>query len=266
MANATAATRALNVLRLMAKSGAPVTASSLATKLDLPRSSMYHLLAALEADGYVIHYPEDSRWGLGIATFELGQAYLRHDPLERLARPILAKLVHEVERKLPAIGHLAILHGDETLYLLRELPRRPIGTVTEVGVRLPAHLTASGRAMLAQLPAKQVRAFYGGKSADQDSQTPLLNRTGLGPATIGALMSQLAQDKAAGYASEDGHITAGLSGISVAVLDHLDFPVAALNLTFQTDAASAELRDRLTQALQLGAASLSKNLGRHSRS
>ena len=92
MANATAATRALNVLRLMAKSGAPVTASSLATKLDLPRSSMYHLLAALETDGYVIHYPEDSRWGLGIATFELGQAYLRHDPLERLARPILAKL------------------------------------------------------------------------------------------------------------------------------------------------------------------------------
>lgn len=263
MANATAATRALSLLRQLAKSGAPVTASSLATKLALPRSSTYHLLTALEQDGYVIHYPEERRWGLGIATFELGQAYLRHDPLERLARPILGKLVHEVERKLPAIGHLAVLHSDETLYLLRELPRRPIQAVTEVGVRLPAHLTASGRAMLSQLPVAQVRALYAEPGRD-GLPTALLNRTGAGPASLTELLQLLQKDKAAGWASEDGHITMGLSGISVAVLDHLDLPVAALNLTFKTDAASAEMRDRLTQALTAAAATLSKNLGHHS--
>ena len=256
MANASAATRALGVLRIMAKSAGPVTATALAQRLELPRSSMYHLLKAMELEGYVLHYTEDSRWGLGISAFELGQAYLRHDPLERLARPILAKLVHEVERKLPVIGHLAILHGTETLYLLRELPRRQINAVTEVGVRLPAHLTASGRAMLAQLPTAQVRALYG-------NQIELINRTGLGPRNVGELTVALKAEKAAGNSREDGFISAGLSGISVAVRDHLDFPVAALNLTFKTEQASDDLRDRMTQALSAAAHQLSRNLGHH---
>ena len=46
------------------------------------------------------------------------------------------------------------------LYVIEErAPGRP-PLVTEVGVRLPAHLTASGRAILAALPTAQVRALY----------------------------------------------------------------------------------------------------------
>ena len=51
-------------------------------------------------------------------------------------------------------GHLAVLHGRDVLYLVEErAPRRP-SLVTDVGVRLPAHLTATGRAMLAALPPR----------------------------------------------------------------------------------------------------------------
>ena len=50
-------------------------------------------------------------------------------------------------------AHLAMLHGRDVLYVLEErAPGRP-PLVTDVGVRLPAHLTASGRAILAALPA-----------------------------------------------------------------------------------------------------------------
>lgn len=256
MANASAATRALGALRIMAKSAGPITATAISQRLGLPRSSTYHLLNAMEQEGYVIHYPGDSRWGLGVAAFELGQAYLRHDPLERLARPILAKLVHEVERQLPAIGHLAILHGIDAMYLLRELPRRPVPAVTEVGVRLPAHLTASGRAMLAQLPAAQINALYSG-------QVELPNRTGLGPKTVAELQQQLMQDRVAGCSMEDGFITEGLSGVSVAVLDHLNLPVAALNLTFKTEQATTELRLKMAGALNTAATQLARSLGHH---
>jgi DNA-binding IclR family transcriptional regulator len=41
-------------------------------------------------------------------------------------------------------AHLGVLHGRETLYLIKEQPRRPVLLVTDVGVRLPAHLTAVG--------------------------------------------------------------------------------------------------------------------------
>jgi DNA-binding IclR family transcriptional regulator len=47
-------------------------------------------------------------------------------------------------------AHLGVLHGAETLYLLKEQPPVapiPVTLVIDVGVRLPAHLTASGRSI-----------------------------------------------------------------------------------------------------------------------
>ena len=94
--NAPAATRALSALRLLAAAPGPVTAVALGRQLGIPRSSTYHLLAAMSAAGFVTHYPEEERWGLGVGAFEIGAAYLRHDPLERLGRPLLHRLAHDV--------------------------------------------------------------------------------------------------------------------------------------------------------------------------
>jgi DNA-binding IclR family transcriptional regulator len=113
--------RGLAVLRLLASHAGPVTAASVAGELGLPRSTVYHLLAELSAAGFVTHLPEERRYGLGVAAFELGSAYLRHDPLERLAQPLLRRLVDRVGHT----AHLGVLHGQETLYLVREQPSRP---------------------------------------------------------------------------------------------------------------------------------------------
>jgi hypothetical protein len=47
----------------------------------------------LIAAGFVVHLPEERRYGLGVTAFEIGSAYLRQEPLARLARPVLARLV-----------------------------------------------------------------------------------------------------------------------------------------------------------------------------
>ena len=61
-----------------------------------------------------------------------------------------------------------VLQGSDVLYVIEErAPGRP-PLVTDVGVRLPAHLTASGRAILAGLPPAQVRALYPGRAAIRD--------------------------------------------------------------------------------------------------
>ena len=93
---------------------------------------------------------------------------------------MLHRLAHDVAEVAAAVAHLGVLHGRETLYLLTEAPRTPVTVVAEVGVRLPASLTASGRAMLAQLPAAQVRALF-------PSRESFVDRTGVGPATPTAL-------------------------------------------------------------------------------
>ena len=72
--------RALQVLRLLAAAPGPLPAAALAAQLGAPRGSTYRLLRTMSDEGFVVHFPEESRWGLGVATFEVGQAYLRRPP------------------------------------------------------------------------------------------------------------------------------------------------------------------------------------------
>src|SRR5262245_30893170 len=108
--------RALDVLLYLASRSGPVAGAAIVRDLDLPRSSVYHLLDVLITRGFVVHLPEERSYGLGIAAFEIGSAYLRHEALEIRARPILKRLVAEAGET----AHLGILHGAETLYLLKE--------------------------------------------------------------------------------------------------------------------------------------------------
>ena len=253
MSRVPSASRTLAVLQTLARIGQPTTAATLAQKVGIPRSSIYQLLEVLEGSGFVIHFSEESRWGLGVASFELGSAYLRHDPLERVARPILAKLARAAEKHLPAVAQVGILHGDETLYLLKELPTQSVSVVTEVGVRLPAHLTASGRALLALNSPAQLRAIYGSKD--------FVDRTGAGPKNMRELNSILKTEREQGYSFEKGHVTFGYASIAAAAKNHLQIPIAALALTFRQDHASIELVQILSQLVKTSADELSKRLG-----
>ena len=151
-----AATRCLRVLKFLATQPEPMPLDRIRRACDLPRSSAYHLLQAMVEEGFVAHVEDEHRYGLGVAAFEVGSGYSRHEPLQRLARRLLANVVDQTQES----AHFAVLHGRDVLYVVEErAPGRP-SLVSDVGVRLPAHLTASGRAILAALPPAQVRALY----------------------------------------------------------------------------------------------------------
>ncbi len=251
---APAATRALAVLSALAAAPGPMTAAALARDLQVPRSSMYHLLSAMGDAGFVLHYPEDERWGLGLAAFEIGAAYLRHEPLERVGRPLLQRLAGAVGPVAPAVAHLGVLHGAETLYLLRASPRTPVTIVVEVGVRLPAALTASGRSMLAALPAAQVRALF-------PSRRSFVDRTGRGPTSLAALNRLLAVERQRGWAQEDGFVAEGYASVAVAATDRSGRPLASIGLTFRSDRVDEAARAACARAAARTARELSRRMG-----
>lgn len=253
MADATAAMRAMGVLRTLAGAPGPLSAGTLARRLGVPRSSMYHLLAAMAVDGFVVHFPEEERWGLGVSVFEVGAAYLRHDPLEHLGRPLVHRLAHDLGG-IAAVAHLGVLHGRETLYLLREATPAPVTVVVDVGVRLPAALTASGRSMLALLPPAQVRALYPSKEA-------FVDRTGRGPTSLSSLRRVLAQETARGYAEEDGFVVEGYASLAMAAVDRTGRPAASIGITFRSDRVDASGRRELARHLTPVVRELSRRLG-----
>lgn len=247
MSQVPAATRALRVLRFLATQPTPVPLQRVAAACELPRSTAYHLLQAMAEEGFVVHLPEEHRYGLGIAAFEVGTGYSRQEPLQRLARRHLVQLVDEAGQS----SHLAVLHGREVLYVLEErAPGRP-PLVTDVGVRLPAHLTASGRAILAALPAAQVRALFPDRGA-------FVDRTGVGPSSLTQLRELLIETRRRGYSLEVDEVTTGFSSVAAAVLDHNRHPVAAVAVTFP-DAAHVDA-ERIAALTARTATTLSRRI------
>jgi DNA-binding IclR family transcriptional regulator len=249
VANAPAAAQALGVLKLLARHAAPLPAATIARELELPRSTVYHLLAVLREQGFVVHLPEERRYGLGVAAFELGSAYSRQEPLRWIAQTALARLVDATAHSC----HLAVLHGRDVLYVLEErAPGRP-SLVTDVGVRLPATVTASGLAMLAALPRAQVRALF-------PSRTAFVQRDGAGPRSLTELRRLLGDVRRDGHASEDGIVSPGLASISSAVLDHAGHPLAAVTVTFPAREADARRREVLAAQVGRAAARISRRI------
>lgn len=217
-----AADQTLRILRHLARRPAPVAATALARELEIPRSTVYHLLATLEAHGFVVHLPQERRWALGMSAFELAGGYARQEPLARLGRPVVAALADRVGES----AHLAVMSGRDVLYIVEERAARRPALVTDVGVRLPAHLTATGRAMLAALPRPQVRALYPDAGAFTD-------RTGRGPARPAELREVLRAVRQSGAATEDGEVTPGFRSVAAAVCDHAGWPVASVAVTWE---------------------------------
>ena len=226
MARGDSATRVLDVVDYLAAQRGPVPAQSIARALSMPRSTMYELLHAMVERGYAVHVPEERRYGLGVRAYELGSGYLRQQPLVLWGKPLVTKLVQQTGCN----GHLAILNGNDVVYLVEERSPKGPQLVSEVGVRLPAHLTATGRALLAALPKAQVRALY------PKTAFPLSSRTGKGPETEKDLSAVLEETRKRGFALEEDEITEGLSSLAIAATDRSGWPVAALAITAETKA------------------------------
>ncbi len=251
-----AAERTLKLLTTMAKIGQPTSASLLAKRLDIPRSSVYQLLAELEKQDFAIHFSEERKWGLGIKSFEIGSAYSRHQPLERLARPVLGQLVSELNQITLVTGHLAVLDGDQVIYLLEQKGQPSLGLITDVGIKLPAHLTASGRAMLQDLSEKQLRANYGGKES-------LQKRTELGPSNFKQLLELIKNEREQGYSLEVDEVTVGFASIGVGLRDHLGQVIAGLSITFRSSALEKMPLQEIVNKMESESRSLSRKFGHH---
>ncbi len=248
MANVPAAAACIALLKLLARHAEPMPAAAISRELNVPRSTVYHLLALLRDEGFVVHLEDERRYALGLSAFDLGSAYNRQAPLQRLARPFLARLVD----RCGFTGHLAVLHGQDVLYLVEErAPGRP-NLDTDVEVRLPAHLTASGLAILAALPPQQLRALY-------PTRESLVERHGGGATTLTELRRVLAGVRRDGYSTETGLVSVDAASVACPVTDHQGYPLAAVAITFPL--ADAPASPQLAGQVQRTAEAIGRRMG-----
>ena len=214
MSKVPAATHTLAILRLLMTTDAPISAARIATQLRLPRSTTYQLLKVMVDAGFVMHLKSHRTYGLGAAAYSLAQAYSTQQPLVRASTrhaQALAKLAG-------GSAHVSRLSsGMEVLYVLEERSAAAVSLITDVGVRLAAERTASGRAMLAALPDAELKARVDAAGLGRQWQN---------------IHTMVRQVRSRGWAEETEEVSVGQSSIAAAVLDHTGRPAAALAVTF----------------------------------
>lgn len=194
--------RAFDLLELLADAGGEASISALATSSGLPMPTIHRLIRTLVDLGYV-RQNTNRRYALGARLIRLGE----HASLQfgAWARPLLAELVEE----LGETANLAVLERDEVVYVAQVPSKHSMRMFTEVGRRALPHGTGVGKAMLAGLPADEVRE--------------LLRRTGMPAYTEhthtepDVLLSQLKEIADRGYALDEAEQELGVRCVAAAI-------------------------------------------------
>ncbi len=105
--------RALSLLDSMAVQGRAIGIADLSKRVRLHVSTVHRLLATLITRGYVRQDPETGKYGLGLRTFVLGQAYLEQMDLRRVVRPALRRLAQTTGET----ANLVVMDREEAVYL-----------------------------------------------------------------------------------------------------------------------------------------------------
>jgi IclR family acetate operon transcriptional repressor len=144
--------RALDVLEALARSDVPMGVGEVADATGLPQGTEHRLLRSLQGRGYVRH-DSSRKYAVGTAPLRLGDAAQRS--LARSARPHLAELVAFSGET----ANLAVLEGDDVVYVAQVPSPHTLRMFAEVGRHVPPHSTAVGKVLLAALPAERASAL-----------------------------------------------------------------------------------------------------------
>ncbi|WP_460856519.1 IclR family transcriptional regulator [Nocardiopsis coralliicola] len=195
--------RAFNLLEIMAEAGGEISLSQLADSSGLPLPTIHRIIRTLVGNGYVRQLPS-RRYALGPRLIGLGESASRM--LGTWSRPHLARLVDE----LGETANLAMLDGDEVVYVAQVPSPHAMRMFTEVGRRVLPHSAGVGKALLSQLPENEALAT--------------LARTGMPAATDRTLRTpeafaeEMVRIREQGYAIDDGEQEIGVRCLAVPVV------------------------------------------------
>ncbi|WP_375002748.1 IclR family transcriptional regulator C-terminal domain-containing protein [Aeromicrobium sp. CTD01-1L150] len=214
----------------------------ISARSGISRSACRRLLLTLVAKGYVEY---DGRcFSLSPRLLGLGYAQQSQLTLSDVAAPHADALAKAIDRHVS----VAVLEGSDVMFVHRVGGRRIMRLSLTVGSRLPAHVTAIGRAMLAWIPEDQLANYL--DQANFDQITPRSIRS---PAELRKNLLRVRMD---GWSLVSEELEQGLSAMAVPIRDRKGRVVAAINVSTQASSRAIldqEIADFLPELLRTAA-------------
>lgn len=241
------ADRALAIIDYVSEHG-DFALTDLLRDLQLPRSSAHGLLSTLVARGWLEHNLETHRYRLGLRAWSVGQTYVGHVDVARVAGPVMDELRDRMEETV----QLARLQDIENVYIAISEARRPMRLASSVGMRLASHATGIGKALLAQLEPAEATRRLGSHTLPR-----FTDRTIVDPAL---LLAQLEQTRDRGWAEDNEEFLPGCRCVAVPVYNDGAGLIVAMSLTAPTSRVGPDWPERPLAALNRAAAVIQQRI------
>lgn len=218
-----------------------MTLTELASELGLAATTVHGIVRTLAAHGIVVQEHGGGRYQLGPAVLRMGNVYL--DTLDLRARALT--WAHDLAHRTGRAVRVGVLLGEDVVVIHHEPSPDGSRQMPELGIEIPAHASALGKAMLAFLPRAEPR--------------PLRSMTGETITAAADLAAELDTIAASGMAQARDEAVLGESETAAAIFDRSDTVVGAVGIVLPT--ADWPPSDAAIDAVRTTARTISRELG-----
>jgi DNA-binding IclR family transcriptional regulator len=241
--------KALDILETFTKDEYILGVTELSERLGYPKGTVHNILKTLESRDYIEADPVTSRYSLGLSVLKLSNVVRANIEIQDRAEPLLRKLAEWSQEMV----YLTILHNGYSMYICSiEAPGR-LPTSSTLGLQVPLHCTAVGKAKMAFLPEEEI-----------DRIIEQIGLQGFTPNTItdpAELKAELALVRERGYAIDREEHEVGVQCVGAPIWNEMGSVVASCSVSGPagriTDARIAELAPKVMKT----AVEVSRRLG-----
>ncbi|WP_022719892.1 IclR family transcriptional regulator C-terminal domain-containing protein [Rhodopseudomonas sp. B29] len=229
--------RGLRVIEAFGAERRPMTLSDLAKACALPRATVRRVLMTLRSAGYVTS--DDRLFALTPRVLGLASSYLASNQISAVLQP----LMDEVSATAKEVCSLAILDGDDAVFVARSSPARVFSAGIDLGYRLPLFCTSVGRVLLSRLDNDTLAATIGAMNLVQQTPETIIDKP--------TLVATIIADRNRGYSLVDLEAEPGFRSIAVPIRRYDGVIVAAANIGAHVDRiTTGEMIDRFLPPLR----------------
>jgi DNA-binding IclR family transcriptional regulator len=240
--------RALDILLCFTREEPTRSLTQIAESVRMSKTTVHRLLTTLENKRFITRDKVTGLYRLGLRFIEMASLVLQDVELHRWAYPYLQRLSEDYGET----ADLSILDGSDVMYLeVIESPQR-VKLAAAIGQRLPAFCTASGKALLAYLPAEQVRKILGDNLMEYTDRTPV---------SVPELLEDLRLTAERGYAISEQEYEKDINAVAAPIFDVDHHPIASIAIVGPSFRLTKERLPALGEAIRQMTQVISSEVG-----
>lgn len=241
--------KAVWVINTLVAAGQSLSLSQMSAKLQISKSTLHGIVSTLVDVGFVVQEQQTGRYRLGTRLFEIGSAICNQWNVRKIAYPLIQQIVAEIDETV----HMAVLDGGEVLYINKQESTNSVRIVTDIGVKLPAHCTGLGKALLSGLGMLELQRLIKQKGLTKHTETTITDPD--------ELWKELEKIRRLGYAVDEQEFVEGLRCVAVPIYNHSGEIISALSISGPVSRMRAEKFSLCRDSLLAAAVDISRQMG-----